>query len=127
VKILVDVSAGQTIGNVIQVLGHDTALVRDRDPTISDVDILAWAVAEARLVVTMDKDFGDLVYRSKLPHAGVLLLRRESVRAAQRVQIVTDIFAAHAVDLPGHFSVYQNGRCESASEWRPTHDTYNSL
>lgn len=109
-NVLVDVSAGRTIADLIRSLGHDTAFVRDRDPSMPDADILAWAVAEGRLIVTMDKDFGDLVYRSGLAHAGVLLLRLEAARTAQKVRIVTDIFAAHAAELPGHFSVYQNGR-----------------
>jgi predicted nuclease of predicted toxin-antitoxin system len=110
VNVLVDVSAGRTIADLIRSLGHDTAFVRDRDPAMADADILAWAVAEGRLVVTMDKDFGDLVYRSGQPHAGVLLLRLEAARTAEKVRVVTDILAAHAADLPGHFSVYQNGR-----------------
>lgn len=105
-----DVSAGQVVADAVRGLGHDVQAVRDVDPRMADIDILAWAVREARLVVTMDKDFGELVYRSGEPHAGVLLLRLEAVRTAERVQIVTDIFTNHAGDLPGHFSVNQNGR-----------------
>jgi predicted nuclease of predicted toxin-antitoxin system len=110
VNILVDVSAGQGVADAIRALGHDTHFVRDRDPTMPDADILAWAVAEQRLVVTMDKDFGELVYRSGLPHAGVLLLRLEAVRTAEKVRIVTEILANHGWALPGHFAVYQDGR-----------------
>ena len=109
-NVLVDVSAGKTVADVIRSFGHDTAFVRDRDPTMSDIDILAWAVAEGRLVVTMDKDFGELVFRSGQPHAGVLLLRLEAARLAEKVRVITDIFTSHAADLPGHFSVYQGGR-----------------
>jgi predicted nuclease of predicted toxin-antitoxin system len=110
VNVLVDVSAGQTLADLIRSLGHDTAFVRDRDPSMPDADILAWAVAEGRLVVTMDKDFGELVFRSGQQHAGVLLLRLEAARSAERVRVVTSIFANHAAELPGHFSVYQSGR-----------------
>ena len=77
---------------------------------MTDIDILAWAVRESRLVVTMDKDFGELVYRSGQPHHGVLLLRLEAMRSAERVQIVTEIFTHYAHELIEHFSVYQNGR-----------------
>ena len=73
-NVLIDVSAGQIVGNAIRRLGHDVLHVRDVDPRMADIDILAWAVRESRLVVSMDKDFGELVYRSGLPHAGVLLL-----------------------------------------------------
>lgn len=109
-KVLIDVSAGQVVADAVRALGHDVQAVWDVDPRMADADILAWAVREGRLVVTMDKDFGELVYRSGEPHAGVLLLRLEAMRAAERAQIVTDIFMNHANELVGHFSVYQHGR-----------------
>ena len=109
-KILVDVSAGRAVTDTLRNLGHDAASVRDVDPRMADVDILAWAVRDGRLVVTMDKDFGALVYRSGQSHAGVLLLRLEAMRTAEKVQIVTDIFANHGHELAGRFAVYQNAR-----------------
>jgi len=110
VNILVDVSAGRAIADALLALGHDVAFVSDRDPKMPDTDILTWAVAEQRLVVTMDKDFGELVYRSGQTHSGVLLLRLETARAPERVRVVSDIFTQYADQLVGHFSVYQDGR-----------------
>ena len=69
-RILIDVSAGQGVAEAIRALVHDSEFVRDVDPSMPDEDILAWAVREARLIVTMDKDFGELVYCSGLGHAG---------------------------------------------------------
>lgn len=109
-KVLVDVSAGQAVAETIRNLGHDAVSVRDVDPRMDDADILAWAVRESRLVVTMDKDFGELVFHSGEPHAGVLLLRMESLRSVDRIRIVTELFEHFTQELPGHFSVYQNGR-----------------
>jgi predicted nuclease of predicted toxin-antitoxin system len=110
VKILVDVSAGQAVADALTALGHEVAFVRDRNAAMPDTEILAWAVSERRLVVTMDKDFGELVYRSGEAHAGVLLLRLEAARIAEKVRVVTAIFEKHADQLPDHFSVYQDGR-----------------
>jgi predicted nuclease of predicted toxin-antitoxin system len=93
VKVLVDVSAGQAIADALNALGHETLFVRDRDARMTDQEILAWAVSEERLVVTMDKDFGELVYRSDHQHSGVLLLRLESARTAEKTRIVTEILA----------------------------------
>src|ERR1700687_1117117 len=56
---------------------HERTAGRDVDPRMSDKDILDWAVREQRLVLTQDKDFGELVYLSGQAHAGVLLLRLE--------------------------------------------------
>jgi hypothetical protein len=44
-KVLADVSAGQAVTDALRALGHDVLAVRDRDPHMADVDILAWAVA----------------------------------------------------------------------------------
>jgi len=110
VRILVDVSAGMGIAAAIRALGYDTVDVRDRDATMPDVDILAWAVAEQRFIVTMDKDFGELVYHSGLRHFGVLLLRLEAARTAQKIAVITNILNLYGTQLSGHFCVYQNGR-----------------
>ena len=109
-NILVDVSAGRAVTDTLRNLGYDTASVRDVDPRMADVDILAWAVRDGRLVVTMDNDFGELVHRSGQPHAGVLLLRLDAMRTAEKVQIVNDIFEDHGHELAGRFTVYQNAR-----------------
>jgi predicted nuclease of predicted toxin-antitoxin system len=109
-NILVDVSAGVAIAEVLRTLGHDVVSVRDRDGRMADVDILAWAVAESSLVVTMDKDFGALVYHAGQAHAGVLLLRLEDARTPEKERVTREIFTNYADQLPGRFAVYQDGR-----------------
>jgi len=109
-KLLIDVSAGQSVVDALRGMGHDVVFVRDHSPQMPDDDILTWAVREQRLVVTMDKDFGELVYRSGLAHFGVLLLRLEAARNAEKITVVTDLFTRYGDQLPGRFSVYQDGR-----------------
>jgi len=62
------------------------------------------------MVVTMDKDFGKLVYRSRQPHTGVLLLRLEAARSDEKVAVVEEIFRKYEKQLLGSFAVYQSGR-----------------
>ncbi len=77
---------------------------------MEDEDILAWAANDGRLVVTMDKDFGELVYRLAQPHTGVLLLRLEDEHVAAKIAAIETIFSGTGEALIGHFSVYQGGR-----------------
>jgi len=107
---LVDVSVGVAVQEWLRQGGFDSVAVRDIDASMPDIDILAWAVREQRLVVTQDKDFGELVFLSGQPHAGVLLLRVEDARSDEKVQIVEALFASYGDQLPGRFSVYQDGR-----------------
>ena len=109
-RLLIDLSAGHAVAESLRGLGHDVLEVRDHDPRMADVDILAWAVSESRLVVTMDKDFGELVHRSGVNHSGVLLLRLDDERALRKVAVIEAIFASFADELPGRFAVYQDSR-----------------
>ena len=109
-KVLIDVSAGESIAECLRNLGHDVVSVRERDAKMTDVDILNWANSEERIVVTLDKDFGELVYRNGLPHCGILLLRLDGARKAVKVAVVTDVFTKYDWAIPNHFCVYQDGR-----------------
>lgn len=109
-RLLIDVSVGTAVERWLDGTMHDTATVRSTNPGMEDADILAWAVQEQRLVITMDKDFGELVYRSGQFHAGVLLLRLEDAPAAEKVRVLEAILTQHESKLAGRFSVYQNGR-----------------
>jgi len=109
-RFLVDVNVGRAMVEYLRRAGHDVVAVRDLDPCMDDADLLALAVREQRIIVTMDTDFGELVYRSGQPHAGVLLLRMPGARRDEKVQVMEHILARYADKLAGHFCVYQKGR-----------------
>ncbi|HSE83383.1 MAG TPA: DUF5615 family PIN-like protein [Thermodesulfobacteriota bacterium] len=109
-KFLVDVGVGKKVEQWLQKRGYDIRAVRDIDPSMEDRDIFNMAVTEARMVITMDKDFGELVYNSGLAHTGVLLLRLEDAKADEKVRIVENILKKYSDRLLNKFCVYQNGR-----------------
>lgn len=76
---------------------------------MSDDEILRSAVRESRLIITMDKDFGELVYRRGLEHTGVLLLRLDDTTGAEKAIVVSDFFAQYASAITGGFAVFQAG------------------
>jgi predicted nuclease of predicted toxin-antitoxin system len=57
--------------------GHDVVSITEESLGISDDRILARAVAEERIILTFDRDYGELIYRIGLAAAAVLLLRYE--------------------------------------------------
>ena len=75
-----------------------------------DQKILKIAVHENRMVLTMDKDFGDLVYNSGLPHAGVLLLRVEDYSAKEKLALVEKILKKYRDHIHGKFCVYKDNK-----------------
>src|ERR1041385_4657810 len=55
---------------------HDVVWIRTAAPGMKDADVLAWAAREDRVLLTFDKDFGDLARQSRLPATcGVILFR----------------------------------------------------
>jgi predicted nuclease of predicted toxin-antitoxin system len=75
-RFLLDENAEYRIAAVLGGMGHDVTAVAHEYPSgISDLEVLGIAVAEDRILITNDSDFGDLVFRQHFSHAGILYLR----------------------------------------------------
>ena len=109
-KFLVDVGVGKNIEIWLQSQGFVTVAIRDINPRMLDVDVLKLALNDGRIVITMDKDFGELVYHRKQKHSGVLLLRMEDASRDEKISAVQSILHQHGELLSGSFSSYQNGK-----------------
>lgn len=109
-KFLVDVGVSKKVEEWLSKNGYNIKAVRDINPRMDDDKILSIAVSENRMVITMDKDFGELVYHSGLPHSGVLLLRLEDAKADEKVKTVEKILIEYSDKLLNNFCVFQNGR-----------------
>ena len=86
-------------------LGHDVAWMLERAPGSDDRALLDIATAENRIILTLDKDFGELVFRLGLPSpCGIVLLRLRASSPKQFAQEAVRLIAGRD-DWPGHFSV----------------------
>jgi predicted nuclease of predicted toxin-antitoxin system len=75
-RFLLDESAEARIAGFLTAHGHDsTRIGRDYPASLPDEAVLALAHREQRILITIDKDFGELVVREHQPHAGVVLFR----------------------------------------------------
>ena len=70
-RILADENFPGDAVDALQKRGHDVAWAHSDSPGDSDVAILARAQAEHRILLTFDKDFGELAFRSGLPASRV--------------------------------------------------------
>lgn len=94
----------------LEAAGHDVAWVRLAKPGAADPDVLAWAVREERVLLTFDKDFGELASRTVLqPKCGVVLLRTPMPKPGDTGHRLADLITARD-DWAGHFSVIEPGR-----------------
>jgi predicted nuclease of predicted toxin-antitoxin system len=75
-RFLLDESADLPLRDHLRARGHDaTAIAHEYPASLADDDVLAIAVAENRILITNDRDFGELVFRRRLPHRGIILFR----------------------------------------------------
>ena len=108
-RFLFDESVDSRLAGHLVILGHDATVVgRDYPASLSDSDVLAIAHQEGRILITNDKDFGELVFDRHQPHAGVILFRLEEATLATQINRLNHVLAEHAPDL---------GRFIVASEW----------
>jgi hypothetical protein len=96
--------------SVLESAGHDIAWVRTAAPGTRDREVLAWAARESRILLTFDKDFGELARASALPAScGVVLFRIPMPRPSDAGRRLAELITARA-DWVGHFSVVEPGR-----------------
>ena len=62
---------------------------RPLGPDSGDRALLELAESENRVLVTMDKDFGEFIYPRRISHAGLIRLR--DVRVARRIEMIEEL------------------------------------
>jgi predicted nuclease of predicted toxin-antitoxin system len=93
----------------LEAAAHDVVWIRTAAPGMADPDILAWAAREARILLTFDKDFGELAKASALPSSCGVVLFRVPMPKPSDVGRLAALVAARS-DWAGHFSVVEPGR-----------------
>ena len=85
-KFLLDENVSPVVGEQLRTYGHDAIHVREHDMrSASDAEVLSFAVRHARVIVTADADFGDLLARTAAVAPSVLFLRGQQGRRADEV------------------------------------------
>jgi predicted nuclease of predicted toxin-antitoxin system len=96
--------------DALRARGHDVAWVREDSPGLADPMVLERARQEMRVVVTFDKDFGELAYHARLPATcGIILSRLAMPQAADAGRALAELIEARE-DWVGNFAVVEDGR-----------------
>ncbi len=92
-RFLVDRCAGHRLAAWLRDQGHDVVEARELGADPGDRALLERAAAAGRILVTIDTDFGELVYVRKVPHAG--LVRLPDVPAERRIALIAEVLDRH--------------------------------
>ncbi|MFN0051139.1 MAG: DUF5615 family PIN-like protein [Planctomycetales bacterium] len=79
--------------------GHDVLSALDVDPRSSDERLMELALAHERILVTEDKDFGELVFVRGLPHGPIVRLMELTVEG--QVEGMAELLEQHSAELVG--------------------------
>ena len=106
-----DQSAETRIGRSLTEQGHDvTRVARDYPAGLPDDQVLAIAEREQRILITNDRDFGELVFRRLQPHDGVIYLRFPlDATAQQKIASIQQLLVSHERQLSEFLVVSPRG------------------
>lgn len=88
-----DRCAGRRLAGWLRTEGHDVLGAWELGADPGDRALLEHAANEHRVLVTIDTDFGELIFLHGLPHAG--LIRLPDVPFHQRIAIIGELIASH--------------------------------
>ena len=109
-RFLVDECAGPGLARWLRQQEHDVFSVFDQARGISDDEVLQIALESERILITLDKDFGEKIFREKRIHHGVILLRLNDERSPSKTAAMERLLTGFAARLDGQFVVVTDTR-----------------
>jgi predicted nuclease of predicted toxin-antitoxin system len=104
-KLLADAHISRAMVDCLVRLGHDVLHAAAIAPRMSDSAILRRAATDGRIVLTADKDLGELCFRRLIASAGVVLLRLRAPSEAARLETFKRMWPLVEPNAIGHFHV----------------------
>lgn len=104
-KVVLDESVERQVAVALTQAGHEIWYIADLQPGITDERVLDIANANNALLVTSDKDFGEIVYRKKMISVGVVLLRLFGIPNSDKADIAVRMLHEHGEEFIDSFSV----------------------
>jgi len=115
VRFLVDECTGPQVARWLSGQSYEVFSVYDSWRGTDDVDVLSKAAGENWILITNDKDFGERIYREKMPHRGVVFLRLRDETVASKIQVIEQLLSAYANQLQDKFVVVTDSQVRFAT------------
>ena len=107
-RFLADEGVDAAIVSAIRSDGHDVRWMVEELGGSTDDFVLEAAARDARILITEDKDFGELVFRQRLHHRGVVFVRVDGIAYDRKGRIVAQAIGEYQAQRAGAFTVIQH-------------------
>jgi len=105
-KIVADESIERPIVARLRIEGHQVIHIAEIAPGITDLEVLEYTNRNEALLVTVDKDFGDIVFHQNYQVPGVVLVRLpDDLTSLEKSNIIADIIRKYDEELFHSFTV----------------------
>ncbi len=110
-KFLLDANVEYRLAHFLVSLGYDVKTIAyDYPAYLSDETVLSCAVEEKRILITNDRDFGELIFRQHLPHTGIILFRLKNFKdITEKLHWLEILLHTYRNDLHHYLVVTQHG------------------
>lgn len=109
-KFVADEGVEELIVSKLRSEGHDVLYIAETDAGLDDDSILQSADQEGRILITRDKDFGELVFRLKKVHSGIMLNRLYQLKVEFKADLILKVINQYGEALLGCYTVIQPGK-----------------
>src|SRR5437016_2286860 len=110
-RFLLDANVEYRLATFLMSLGHDVkTITHDYPAALSDEEVLLIAVKENRVLLTNDRDYGELIFRQHLPHCGIIYFRlKNSKDLSEKLFFLKTILNVHKENLKHFLIIAPNG------------------
>jgi predicted nuclease of predicted toxin-antitoxin system len=113
VRWLVDECVDAGLVAYLRASGHDVVYMAEIAPAANDAEVIRLAQAESRLLLTEDKDFGDLVFRRGAQAPGIVLLRIDPAMHELKMERLDAAIGRFGNELIGKYTILEAARFRS--------------
>jgi len=116
-NLLADESVDRQIVDRLREDGHEVLYIAEVEPSIPDDVVFDRANEQSALLITADKDFGEIVFReSRLISDGIVLVWLAGLSPDKKADIVSEVMTKSGTEFPHHFSVISPGKLRIRSK-----------
>ncbi len=104
-RFLIDECVDPMITRWLREFRPDALSIYEEARGSDDDEVLQRANADDRILITGDKDFGEMIFREGKSHKGVILLRLGDMHTVDRIKVIGQLLDHYSDQLAGNFTV----------------------